>query len=394
MFALLAWSGRRLLELAVLCVPLIYCGYFVLSILVFSFGEDMPFDYFSRNMLDVYGFVLTMICFHFFAVLAAMRFVDLLDNRSYVAVDVNYFRKLDIGITGFLFCISPAFFVFLAVPNSDLWERPAFIYISASNHWMRFADLLLFLSAVLTPFIRRNGFKFLCLFVVTTSFLAVGSRSAIVMLIVFAAVEMLVLRRHRSWVPIAIGLLAFWLLGAILYLRIVNSGGILPVFQAAFFSDFSAVSHMVLYGTNYIFNLSFVLNGELLETVAAEAKWFYYSIIPVPSVLYDLTAEFNSTHRFRANIPYPGFGYAISYMGPFLYIGAVFLSSFGFLLARKYLSTRRDIFEAILCFSFFAFPFLIQLQYNLRTGTRLIYVFAAVYFIVAILRRIRLRQLA
>ena len=173
-------------------------------------------------------------------------------------------------------------------------------------------------------------------------------------------------------------------------LRVENEGGLLAVMRAVVSTKPSTLVAMSVYGLNYIFNLSFVLIGELSQGVQAEARWFNYSILPLPSFVFDQTAEYDAQNRFRANVPYPGFGYALAYLGTVRYLVIVFLTSLTFMSFRKYLSTRRDIFEGVLCFAFFIFPFLILLQYNLRTGSRLIYLLAFIFFAVALLRRVKL----
>ncbi|NKX41416.1 hypothetical protein HGG71_08025 [Rhodobacteraceae bacterium R_SAG2] len=380
---------RNWLELSVLVVPLVYCGYFIISIFIFSFGETMPFTYYSRSAFNAYSYVSTMICFHFLSVFTSLLLFKSIDRRKYEPTDLSRVRAFGVGVSGAAFCALPAFFVFIAVPMEELWDRPRYIFESDTAHWMRFADLLLFVSAVLTPFIRSALLKFLILFLVSTAFLSVGSRSGVAMIFIFAGLELFVIRRHNKIFSVAILLISLWMLGVVLYLRAINSGGIVQVIEVA--DEFDKILPMILFGTNYNINLSFVMIAELLATVEAEAQWFYYSVLPVPSAFYDRSVGFDAANRFRANMPYSGFGYALSYLGGLKYLGAVFLSSALFLLARKSISTRRDILEALLCFSFFSFPFLLLLQYNLRTGTRLIYGLAIFYFTIAVLRRIRVR---
>lgn len=383
---------RMWLELAILLIPVIYCGYFLLSVFIFSFGENMPFTFYSRDNSEVYSYVVTSICLHFLAVFCAYSVVGRIDRKRYVSIDLSNARTLTIGPMGVAFCILPAVFVVMAVPISELWYRPRFVFESNTAHWMRFADLLLFISAVLTPFIWNSTLKFLTLFVVTIAFLAVGSRSGVVMIFIFVGIEMFVLKRNHLWVSVLLSCVALWLLGATLYLRVVHEGGVVALIDAALFIDFGTIIERIVFGLNYIFNLSFILIGEMLTTVEAEVDWFYYSIIPIPSALYDRSAEFSVSNRFRLGIPYSGFGYALGYLGLWLYISIVFSASMVFLIGRKFLSKKRDIFEAILCFSLFAFPFLVMLQYNLRTGSRMIYILTIVYFATAIGRRLKFRS--
>lgn len=382
------YRNRRWLELSIISVPVLLCGYFLLSVGVFSFGEYMPFDYYRAGKKDAYGYVSVMVCLHFLAMVLAFLIVgQLSQKRSYERGGLQRLKGLGVGSIGAIACLIPAAFVVLAVPLSQLWSRNTFAFEGDTASLMRFADLTVFLSAIVIPFIRNRYQKYLVLFVVVCAFLAIGSRTAIAVLMTFFLTNVLVLQRMRPWVGVVIFFAAFWLLGTILLLRTYNSGGLQEVIEVALFGDYAEILSRMIYGTNYNFNLSFVLIAELLETVRVEAGWFYYSILPVPSAIYDQSAQYDAMNRFRKNIPYSGFGYALSFLGPWLYLGIVFVTSVIFLWVRNIVSVRRDIFEAIFCFLVFSIPSLILLQYNLRTGTRLIYFFVGLYILVALWRQ-------
>ena len=380
------YRRRRWLELLVVCVPALFCGYFLLSIGIFSFGEEMPFTYYSRDRKEEYGYVSTMICLHFLTVTVGFLIAGRFDVRPYIARRSQHLKSIGLGVPGAFFCLMPVVFVVLSLPASELWYRNSFRYEVGASNWLRFADLLVLLSAILIPFIRSQILKYSILILVTIGFLALGSRTAVLVLFVFSLMNLIVVKKTRTWVSVAILVAAFWLLGVILLLRLHNLGGIFAVVEAALFGDYEAIIQRMIYGINYNFNLSFVLIADLLSNVRTEDRWFYYGVLPIPSAFFDQTDLYDATNRFRANIPYSGFGYALAHMGGVQYITFVLFSSLAFLIARKIFSVKRDIYEAILCFGVFVFPFIILLQYNLRTGTRIAYTFIAVYFVVAIWR--------
>lgn len=392
-----AWYVRQRkmwLEFAIILVPILYCGYFILSVFVFSFGEFMPFTYYTATLKPVYGQVSALISLHFLVVVLALLSGRIFDRRPYKKLPSVSVGAFSVGPFGALFCILPVVFVLLSAPLSELLNRPIFIVDTDTGHWMRFADLLFFASAILTPFIRNSPIKFVVLASVTVAFLLVGSRAGVVMLLIFGTVELFLVKRHTKWVPILIYILGIWMLAVVLYLRWESGGGLLAILNAMFDPDPGLMLSAVLFGANYIFNLSFIMIGQMFVSVEAEARWFIYSILPIPSAYYDLTEAYDAHSRFRRNIPYSGFGYAINFLGPTVYLIAVYLSTLGFLAMRWVMSTRRDLLEGILCVAFFVFPFLILMQYNLRTGSRLIYVFAFLYFAVAIGRRLTFRRRA
>lgn len=389
------YSNRMVASLA--AVPLIFCGYFLVSTFLFSFGSTMPYDYFDIAKDSLYLFVTTAFCLHFLAVILAFYTIE--PRRatprptplSCHELEIKKRKPLQIGLTGAAFCASPVFFILMSSPIEDLYSRNQFILASAHHGWMRFADLAFFSSAVLTPFIRNPLFKYAILFFVFLAYLSLGSRSAVIFLVLFSTIDFFALRRRSVARLLFFGFLSLYSLSIILHLRNVNAGGLNAALIAFVFTPLPTLLESVIYGLNYIFNLSFVLIAELFATVTPEAKWFYYSILPLPSSVYDMTIEFDEHMRFRKNIPYSGFGYALLYLGLPTYFCVVFLISVLFLLGRRLISRKRDMIDSILCYSFFVFPFLISLQYNLRTTTRLAYLAALLYVAVSIARRIKVR---
>lgn len=381
------YQKKRWVELSIIAVPILFCGYFLLSIGVFSFGEAMPFRYYSPDRKAEYGYVLILFSLHFVTVICGFAVVNRFDRRSYVDLDRISLKSFYVGSTGAIFCLLPAFIVVSALPTSDLWRRNTFSYDTDPLNLLRFADLLVLISAVLIPFIKSTPLKYLTLAMVTLSFLALGSRTAILLLFVFAAMNLFIVRKSNKWVSLVVTVVAFWLLGTLLLLRDFNSGGLALVLETAIFGDAGAIAEAMLYGSNYNFNLSFVLIAELLASVQTEDRWFIYGILPLPSAFFDQTEQYDSFNRFRKNVPYSGVGYLWAYLGPTVYFVIVFLSTLAILTARKIVSETRDVFELILCSAMFLFPFIIMLQYNLRTGTRVAYALIFVYFVVALLRK-------
>ena len=386
LFAFALFRNGRWLELSIAGIPIVFCGYFLISIGIFSFGEIMPFTYYNSNRTDEYGYVSVMICLHFLVVLLGFLIVGRYDQRQYKPYQLRQIKSIGLGALGALFCLLPLVFVVISLPTSVLWERNTFATDVAPGSALRFADLLAPVSALLIPFIRSSLMKYTILALVTLGFLALGSRTAILMLFVFSAMNLAVIQRARTSTSLACLALGFWLLGTILLLRNYNAGGLLVVLRTAIFGDYGAIGDAIIYGSNYNFNLSFVLIAELIASVQTEDRWFYYGVLPLPSAFFDQTSQYDAINRFRKNIPFPGLGYIWAHIGPFVYFSFVFLSTLAFLFARKVVSVNRDIYEAILCFSIFAFPLIILLQYNLRTGTRIAYVLILIYFFVAFWR--------
>ena len=332
-----------------------------------------------------------MISAHFLVVVLAFLSARLFDRRRYTQIRFLHVQDFAVGTSGALFCMLPTFFVLLAAPLSELWSRPSFIVTTDSGHWMRFADLLFFISAVLIPFIRNTPLKFFVLFMVSAAFLLIGSRSGVIVLFIFVAMELGVRRHHSRWFSILIFLIGLFFLSVILYLRWVGGGGVVPILRAMAFANWEQLLSAVLFGINYIINLSFVMVGEFLMSVETEEQLFTYSINPLPSFVHDMTGYYDANSRFRKR--------TLSWLRlrdrlPWLayLLNDCLLFRLRFFNSKVVAIEKRDLLEAILCAVFFVFPVLLLLQYNLRTGMRLIYVFALIYFGVAVLRRIRFRR--
>lgn len=101
--------------------------------------------------------------------------------------------------------------------------------------------------------------------------------------------------------------------------------------------------------------------------------------------------EYDEFSRFPANMPYPGIGYAIEYLGLPLYAMLVLVASTVFEAMRGILAIRKDVTDSVLYYAAIFLPFLIGLQYKLRTASRLCYLLVIIYFTQAIVRRIVLR---
>lgn len=387
---------RNKLELAIYSVPFVFCTYFILSIFIFTFGEDMPFTYFSTFNYPYYNGVILIICSHFTAVFLAFRTSDALMGstpyfqRNGINPSTSFISRYRVGPMGALACLLPVLFIYLTMPAGTLWYRDVYFVPDANYKWMTFADMGFFPAAVSVPFIKGRAVRYFVLASLFLSFTAIGSRSAIVLLAVFLAFDILVVKRC-SWLSILFFSVILIHGAAInMYFREINIGGLKPYFESFVSFDSTHSFRLLIYSLNYVFNLSFALIGEMMSYVRSETRWFYYAINPLPSFLAgDVSAEYDDHSRFRRNIPYPGLGYIYLQLGHLGHIFVVYITAAAFLLYRRIIMRNFDLVEAVICFSFFIFPFLILLQYNLRTGMRLIYMFIFFYTLFAVWRRIK-----
>lgn len=91
----------------------------------------------------------------------------------------------------------------------------------------------------------------------------------------------------------------------------------------------------------------------LLESFKIDARWFYYSIVPMPCAPFDLPTRYDANIRFRKNIPHTGFGNAIGFLGPSIYTICIIISSFFY---RSMSDIKFSRCDSIVHASFYASP--------------------------------------
>jgi len=375
--------------MALSALPLIYTSYFFFGVTIFNFGQVIPFTFFSEEKVSLYENLLIIVVLHFAIVAVSLRLAPRF--RRLFAFTIRR-PTSDLGILFFFASLAPALFLLLSLNPSELISRESFVPYSLQGHIMRFADITFWISAVTVPFLKSPWQRFGALAVVSILFTLLGSRSGPVMVIIYVAINTMILRRRNLMLHSSLVCLASYILAVSIATRSTNSGGGVAMLYTAQNLSWEELTNFVSLSLNYMTTFSIVMSSEVAYFVDAEPQWFWYSILPLPSTVYDLSSSYDTANRFRTNIPYPGLGYAISFLGPMGYLAAVFASSLLFASLRNLLSTRRDIIEQSLLLAFLQLPFLILTQYNLRTGSRLIYVMAFIYFAVAVGRRIKLKR--
>ncbi|MCW1933778.1 hypothetical protein [Pararhodobacter zhoushanensis] len=374
-------------------LPVVMTTYFIVGTRVFQFATDMPFTFYDEAKAPVYDTVLLAMALHFLAIYLGIRTKHwLIRDRAVIE------RRLTLKVFGlsrflnwpYAFVIAaPIFFILMAVDFSSLLARQGFVPDSLNGSWMRFADITFWLSAFALPFLRAATLRYIILFSVAFLFTLLGSRSGPIYILVYVMIERFIIGDRSATRHLVLTALPLYLLAIIIDLRATNDGGMAAIISKMLSIQFSDLLDALLYSINYILSFSVVSAAEVIYSVTAEARWFYYSILPLPSSLYDLSAEYDLNSRFRTNIPYSGFGYALQFLGLTLYSLLVGATAFCYELFRGIFATRRDMIEKSLFYASLLVPFLVMLQYNLRTSSRLIYVFIALYFLFAIGRRIR-----
>lgn len=383
---------------ALLSLPVINVAYFTISTRIFDFGSIMPFNYYQRGKDPYYDIIMYSMIAHFLCIFLAFKLVSLVDSRrnNYRPLNIKFGSarfKRTLGWPFVWVCILPAVMIFLAVEPSSLISRSGFIVEFSQRSLMRFEQIFFLSSVIITPFLRLPVQRFLVLAVCLVFYLMIGSRSGPMLLIFYILIERFLIGFRNTKLQILLSFLAIYLLALTLSMRLSNAGGLIAAVNHAKDLDLNGLFTSAIYSINYILSFSVVINGEMLTVShSAMSDWMYYSILPLPSFIYDRTLEYDAINRFRVNIPYPGFGYSLSYFGFYRYLFIVFTTATVLCLLRAIFSTKRDIIELISFYSVVFLPFLFSLQYNLRSASRLFYILVIAYFLVAIGRRCRFKS--
>lgn len=388
-------SDRKLL-FSFMLIPFGIILYFTISTEIFSFGRDVPFGIYDPEMKNDYRYIQYVIISHFLASYIAFYFAEKLSFRNkihhyskYKEIKIN--RNLDWRWA--ILCMLPVFFILISFDPSLLIKRSVFSLSEAQGGWMRFADLFFLISSIVTPFLRSRLARALVLFSIVFFFSMLGSRSAVVFIYIYIIMEQFVIKDRNYTLHAAMILFSLYLMAILLALRPVNSGGLYAILSMINTITISDILTFSIFGLNYLINYSIVISAQLIKFADPDPSWFLYSISPLPSNFYGVSDTFDSINRFRKNIPYPGLGYSLYVLGPYLYTIFIFTSHFAIGIARKHLSTRRDFLEKTLFYAMIFLPFLFFSQYNLRTGSRIFYLMVFVYFGVSLLRRVRLSHI-
>ncbi|MBR9847007.1 MAG: hypothetical protein GYB35_13280 [Algicola sp.] len=375
-----------------IAVPLFHSAYFFFSTQVFSFGLFLPYDYFQEEASLEYFYICLAIALHCILVVLALELsrylLPLKQNES--TGKLKFSLKVNSNILFFV-SLLPVVFMLLSFDVSLLIDRDTYSFEAAQHGWMRFADLFLLISCFLIPLINNRVLKYTALFLNIAFFSMLGSRSSVLLIWSYVFVDRIILGKDRLFFQVMVGLLGVYWLAIILSLRPGNEGGALSIINKVLEFNIGEVMRYISFGLNYMINYSIVINQKMLAEGVVSVPFYIYSILPIPSSLYDMTEAFDAFSRFRKNVPYPGFLYSIKAISASGYFMLVFLLTLALGVLRQVVSTRRDILEKVLLAAMIILPFLLSLQYNLRTTTRILYVLVLLYFVISLARRFILR---
>ncbi|MEF8698623.1 MAG: hypothetical protein V5B36_18285 [Candidatus Accumulibacter sp. UW25] len=394
-FALLVLSLRfagRHSSWVLAAYPVFLIAYFHISTSVFDFGRNVPFDFFRFQDIEQYFLLLTYIgLFPLTAIAGKLLAAALVappkglvrPSHQPLAERPGRTRRrrllLDLGL--FVLAIAPALLIVTGAEYSDLIDRKTLKIDFEDSRVLVYADSIFWISIMAAPFISLSGLRFAGLFLVVLAYAAAGERQAAVALVLYVIVDRFVLKRRNNLLQVSLLLFAAWLLTVLMAIRSDWTGGISIVTSHLLMPTFDNLGWLP-FALNYMTNYGVVVNqiGLFGPDVAGWA--FFYAINPLPSFMLSAADEFIWYSRLQANVPFPGFAFALNYLGPWVYFGSVFATFFLFDLGRNLWVRRRQYWESVAYSAWAIIPFLFSIQYNLRACSRLFILLFVVYLIV------------
>jgi hypothetical protein len=382
--------------------PVCLIAYFYISTAVFDFGRAVPFDFFRPQDIEQYFQVLIYIgLFPLLAIagksLAAalvpppknpVRTRDPLAPLAPLKLPGKTpRRKLMVDLALFVLAIAPALLIVMSAEYSDLLDRKTLKIDFEDSRVLVYADSIFWISIMAAPFIRLSGLRYGGLFLVVLAYAAAGERQAAVALVLYVIVDRFVLNRRNTLLQVSLLLLGAWLLTVLMAIRSDWTGGISIVTSHLFMPTVDNLGWLP-FALNYMTNYGVVVNEIGLSGPDVQPWAFFYAINPLPSFMLSDADEFIWYSRLQANVPFPGFAFALNYLGPWTCFVAVFTTFFLLDLGRNLWVRRRPYWESVAYSAWAIIPFLFSIQYNLRACSRLfILLFVAYLIVVAVSKR-------
>lgn len=384
--------GRRYSSWALAAYPMVLIIYFYFSVCIFSFGRNVPFDLFRNQDLDRYFITLSYIGIFplvgIFGKFLAAKIVQppkmplaSTRNASGQVASSAIRHKASIDLLIFFLSIAPAILVVAGSDLGELLERRSLKLDLEDPRWLVYADSIFWVSILAMPFVSRPALRFVALAVVALAYAAAGERQAAVAFVLFVIVDRFVLQRKSNLLHISLLAIGTWLLTVLMAMRTSWTGGLEIILSYSFLSAALDVERLA-FALNYMTNYSVVVSEIGLSVSDVDSWAFFYAVNPLPSFILDRSEDFTWYSRLQPHVPFPGFAFAINFLGPFAFFLWVFAIFLAFDLVRNLFVLRRQYWEAITYVGWATVPFVFSLQYNLRACTRLLFMLWVVYFVV------------
>lgn len=296
----------------------------------------------------------------------------------------------------FLLCLLTILMVLMGVGMSNIWYREHYLPIEFRE--LKIVGIAFTPIAIISAgyiFLRiRKPTKFLVIIFISGFFLiyfSLASRWFSLIPILFM-LGILMSRPSSStigWLVVLSAVLSFILLPIPLYLRSLETQGILPYVLAlqniAEIINWSVIGRM----TNNLF-FSFSLTGYVAIYENIDLSYLFISLNPLPG---SLISWYSAVEHLRIN-QYTPFNLPGELLNQGFLVAAIFYFFLGVYFSRvdnkvAYFLSKNKIILPALFVGVALFFTVSSLQYNLRSGVRLLYYMAFIQFIIFIINELK-----
>ncbi|ARU26808.1 hypothetical protein [Cellvibrio sp. PSBB006] len=394
-FVLVFFSLRRRL-IGASFLPLFYGAvslYTIISTLIFSFGQDVPFDFFNRT--DVMYIKESVRIFSYAALVYSVGLflgggLFARSNRYVSSFKVPQLDVLSrhVGSTGmFLFSLLSPVILIMSFGLGAIFYRNEYAPADVIAVGMVIARISLpicsfSIALIANPFLRSASF------IINYAVLLGITSRAILFVIFFHGLAIFLKRGKIGYGYILIAFVfAIFSSAVVLQFRMYPELGLVPMLSYIWDGEFDV--SFLLSGINYVLTYSSSYLGFMLQEVHYDSRLFWIAVNPLPSSMIDIAAVIEFS-RVRANIPYSaiGEGYLMSGMGFY-----IFFLILGFYFAFvEQLSKPLPLIFRLAIVLFMVMVAFMSAQYNLRGSSRLLY-YVTIIFIIGWFVELCLRSL-
>lgn len=351
--------------------------YTFISLLIFDFGEIIPFNLFSS--LDYYE--ISNVVFRLFVVsgllclggLAAKLFgVDRFHKNNFSKSGEGRSRLLvlllsiDMKYLSILAILCPLI-LFLALGPAQFSYREGYHLNISIPLLMKVFMLSLPISCFSAGLVKRRWLRYLLTSIIFLSLLSISSRTLLILPVAYICARYLRNNKIRFYQIVIVSFWFFLSTAIAIEFRNHSLQGLFPNLVHLFTEGVELDS--VFFGLNYIFSYGAGVLGVMLNQVNYDPDLFYLAINPLPSSLIDISRVIHES-KINPSAPFSAIGEIYS-MGWFLSI--LILILIGLTISILEFITKRHKKLYVTVVLLVTLGTLLSYQYNLRGFSRLLY---------------------
>lgn len=382
-----------------LTIPISLTIYFIVSTLLFDFGQEILVLSYDKEKHDLYLFILTCINLMFISALFGTALSNLCippprplkeiqkikhiypKHETKLKIQKSFPRDLTLaGISSL-----PALLILTSTSIETLLRRDQYVIEEINALNINIADTLFWISIIAIPFIKNKALRYGSLASLVSAYIMLGARQAPIAIIIFVAIDMILVKKKLTALHFLFSALAALVLIVIIGMRDIGAGGLIRFIEII--TSIGELKSISPWGPiNYLTNSSIITNALAYEEIPTNQRAFLYAISPLPSFIHDDAAYYIQQTSILSYVPYPGLSYLFKHTGVLIASFSLFTLFFALELIRNILIRKRDDFDSIFYGTSILAPSIFMLQYSLRAPARMLIVFFSLYIVFSYIR--------